>query len=279
MTQKKWLILIALILLILVTILYYLTDSDSSFYKNSFSDNPTVPNLEGSVLVDPEMAPNDIHSQVMYGYRIILETKKHLPTYAGDRINCTNCHFAGGNTQGGENGGISLVGVTHKYLPTNSNAKESLAKRINSCFENSLNGRSLPEDSEPMQAMITYLQWISSEITDLSQALWLGLKPLKSLRIHEPNPQNGARLYEVHCIMCHGNDGQGQDRPDDLSYPPLWGKGSFNDAAGMNRVELISSFVYDNMPYQAPDLTEEEAIDVSAFITSQPRPIKRSELR
>src|SRR5437868_4689265 len=64
---------------------------------------------EEGVLVDPETAPEKIRPLVMKGLYTMLETQKHAPAYAGDRITCTNCHFSGGNTLGGENNGISLV--------------------------------------------------------------------------------------------------------------------------------------------------------------------------
>ena len=89
---------------------------------------------------------------------------------------------------------------------------------------------------------------------------------------HIPNPKNGALVYETQCALCHGKNGEGQERPNDLSYPPLWGESSFNASAGMNKIDTFAYFVYENMPYNDPKLTVEEALDVAAFVTSQPRP-------
>jgi thiosulfate dehydrogenase len=98
----------------------------------------------------------------------------------------------------------------------------------------------------------------------------MGTKEIRSR--HTPDPKAGSKVYETHCAMCHGKDGGGQERPDGLSYPPLWGENSFNDAAGMNQPATFAYFVYENMPYGDPGLTIEEALDVAAFVTSQPRP-------
>jgi thiosulfate dehydrogenase len=57
--------------------------------------------------------------------------------------------------------------------------------------------------------------------------------------------------------------------------PPLWGRDSFNDGAGMARLITAANFVHFNMPhgtdYLNPQLTAEEAWDVAAFMISQPR--------
>lgn len=245
----------------------------------TFTKNPLSPGLDyqpyGDTalrfdLVDPELASAEIKPLVMQGYHILMETQKYLPEYAGDRITCNNCHFACGNTLGGSNGGISLVGVTKVYprsLPGNKTL--SLAERINYCFEKSLNGKPLPLDSQPMQAMLAYLEWISSKIPTANTP-WLGLKALKSR--HTPDPKNGQKVYLTYCVSCHGSDGQGEPRDENLNYPPLWGSSSFNARAGMHSVPTLASFVYYNMPYTQADLSKKEALDVAAFINEQPRP-------
>lgn len=236
--------------------------------------NQEVPS--GVKLQDPELAPPEIRDMVMKGYKILLETRERLPDYAGDVLSCANCHFSAGNTFGGFNGGISLVGVTKHYPQERPGGKPfTLEDRINGCFLRSMNGKPLPKDSSEMQAMIAYLDWISKPAEIVEKAEWLGLPKLKSE--HVPNPRNGEALYKVYCWDCHGERGQGQPRKFDLGYPPLWGDDSFNQAAGMNDIGRFSSFIYHNMPYQeAPFLTIEEALDIAAYVTDRPRPELRS---
>lgn len=224
-------------------------------------------------LVDIESAPKNIRPLVREGFHILFETQKYAKEYAGDRLDCNNCHFNGGNTLGGANNGISLMGVSRKYpkmMP--GNVKYTLAERVNACFEKSMNGKALPIDSHKMKAILAYLDWISHGTPSKSIPPWLGLKELRSK--HVPNAENGKVVYETYCSICHGEDGQGQPRKANLSYPPLWGPHSFNDAAGMNRLSMFASFVYYNMPFGQAFLTVEEALDVAAFVTSQPRPKK-----
>ena len=61
-------------------------------------------------------------------------------------------------------------------------------------------------------------------------------------------------------------------------FPPLWGDDTFNNGAGMNRLIMATRFVKHNMPqgstFDAPQLSDDEAYDVAAYMLSQPRPQK-----
>ena len=59
----------------------------------------------------------------------------------------------------------------------------------------------------------------------------------------------------------------------DKKAGPLWGDGSWNDGAGAARVYTLAGIIRYSMPYLNPgSLTDEEAQQVAAFITSKPRP-------
>lgn len=218
-------------------------------------------------LLDPEMAPEEIHDQVMLGYRLILHTNKLMPLHVDNRLTCANCHFSGGNTLGGKRGGISLLGVVRtypKYLKRFGGMVD-IEARINNCFERSMNGKAIARDSKEMLAIIAYLNWISSEVPVRDKYPWLGLEPLKTK--HEPDPKNGAKIYQRNCAMCHLKNGQGT-----VNNPPVWGPHAFNDGAGMSTLPKLSSFIFFNMPYNDPFLTEEQSLDVAAYLVNQRRP-------
>jgi len=222
-------------------------------------------------LYDPEMAPEEIRGKVKRGFQLMFETVEELPEYVGGRISCSNCHFNGGNNLGGRSCGYSLVGVVHKYPRHLPNGDEyTLAERMNSCFLKSLNGKQLPVDSEEMDALVTYLEWISSGIPKLDSYPWMGGQKLESTHVADYN--NGEKLFGMKCAPCHGENGEGQHRPYQLDYPPLWGEHAFNDAAGMNMPHIFTYFIYKNMPYNEPKLSVEEAMDIAEFVTKQPRP-------
>lgn len=230
--------------------------------------------LLGFDLVDPEQAPPSIKNSVMRGYSIIMNTPFFASNYAKDELSCTSCHFCGGDTIGGRNNGISLVGVTNIYpqFSQRDGTTISLGQRINNCFERSMNGKPLPLDSQEMKDILAYLDWISNEVKLVKNPPWLGLGKLKSK--HQPNIEQGEIIYNTNCADCHKDSGSGGGKlpePVGKTIPPIWGENSFNDGAGMSHLATLSSFIYWNMPYQNSVLTEEQAIDVAAFVLSKPR--------
>lgn len=218
-------------------------------------------------LVDPEESPDSL---VMQGFNIMQLTPKLAPQYAGDKLTCNNCHFNGGNTNGGSNNGISLVGVVEEYPRQVAGKPQSLEERISLCFERSLNGKPVPADDPIMKAILAYLNWISEPVKGVKPKTWLGLKPIRSA--HTPNPQKGLVLYERHCALCHKSDGKGFYEEEGDSIPPVFGPSSFNSGAGMNDIQTFASFTFLNMPQGQPYLTEEQALDIASYVTSQDRP-------
>lgn len=218
-------------------------------------------------LRDPEQSPPGIHDTVMLGYKLMIKTSELLPKHVGNKLNCTHCHFAGGNTTGGKNNGISLAGIAAVYPDYNERSDQviTLQERINGCFRRSMNGLPLGLNSREMDALVTYLHWISKDFPIYEEVPWRGLPKLKVDR--SPNQQEGEAEFKMKCAPCHGSSGEGSK-----FVPPLWGPNSFNDGAGMNNIDTFASFIYLNMPYHNPGLTEEEAYDIASFVTKQPRP-------
>lgn len=218
-------------------------------------------------LVDPSEAPEPLKDLVMLGYQIMRETKRYAADYSGDRLSCSNCHFAAGNTTGGKGGGISLAGVAAKYPAFDERLKTviDLPARINNCFTRSMNGKELPLDSKEMLALVTYLHYISKNFPIYMKAPWLDLKEIKS--DHQPDAENGKKYYKVYCALCHHLDGEGR-----AEVPPLWGDHAFNNEAGMNQLKTLAAFIHENMPYEEPTLSDDKALDVAAYIIAQPHP-------
>ena len=233
------------------------------------------PQVVGFNLVDPEEAPPKILKSVMRGYKIMMNTPFYASEYAKGHVSCGNCHFCEGNSLGGRDKGISLLGVTQIYpqFSKRSQSTIDIKERIYNCFERSMNGIRPPADSDVMLDLVNYLYWISSEVKEIKQPPWLGLKRIKNP--HKPNDANGAKIYQKYCVACHQENGEGGGElpyPIGKTIPPIWGDYSFNNGAGMSMIEVFSSFVFYNMPYENSVLTEEEAIDVAAYVLTKPRP-------
>ena len=91
----------------------------------------------------------------------------------------------------------------------------------------------------------------------------------------DPSPINGRRVYERHCMQCHGADMLGRkfaNRPGYM-FPPLAGPDSYNKGAGMHKVKTCASFVQANMPLGKPNtLTDDEALEACVHIHLADRP-------
>jgi thiosulfate dehydrogenase len=207
---------------------------------------------------------------IALGRRILAHTPENLPAYSGNALNCTSCHLDGGRTPWAAPW-VGIWGVFPEYRSRNAKIN-ALQDRINDCFERSLNSRPLPFAGREMAAILAYMQWVSRGVPTAQNVSGRGFLRLKSPQA--PDPARGATVYVQKCAVCHGDQGQGTDAPSGATiYPPLWGPKSFNIGAGMARLNTAAAFVKANMPLgQGNSLTDQEAFDVAAFFTRQPRP-------
>jgi thiosulfate dehydrogenase len=156
---------------------------------------------------------------------------------------------------------------------------ESVEKRINDCVERSLNGRALDTTSREMRAIKAYILWLGSAMPKGQKVKGSGITELAYLS-RAAEPSKGAVVYRQQCASCHGDNGEGKGDANLFSYqyPPLWGDHSYNIGAGLYRLSRLAGYVKSNMPfgatYDQPQLSDEEAWDVAAYINSQQRPSK-----
>jgi thiosulfate dehydrogenase len=219
---------------------------------------------------------------IMYGYELIANTAYYLgPKGTVARItngmNCQNCHLNGGTVPYGNNFG--KVYATYPQFRARKNGFQSIYDRINDCLLRSLNGSSLDSATREMQAIYAYIKWLGAGVPTGSAPEGTSIAKLHYID-RAADPKTGKLVYSSHCVRCHGAEGQGRPNVANTgyTYPPLWGAHSYNDGAGLYRLTAFAGFVKNNMPfgtsYHKPQLTDEEAWDVAAFVNSQPRPHK-----
>ena len=118
-----------------------------------------------------------------------------------------------------------------------------------------------------------YIQWLSRGVPTGQDGPGRGFKRITRAATARSASAASASTPRK-CALCHGKDGEGTyNEKGETVFPPLWGPRSFNIGAGMARVNTAAAFVKANMPFgQDNTLTDQEAFDVSAFFTHQPRP-------
>lgn len=220
---------------------------------------------------------------VEYGRRLLRETallmgpdhEDPAMRYTGARLACASCHLETGTKPGT----LSLMQTASRYprpSPRDGGVRD-LRDRINGCMLRSMNGRELPRDSIEMIAMEAYINQLGEIYDASSEGRRAASEPAA---FAEPkraaDPVAGQVVYAERCAVCHGADGLGLratlDPADGYVFPPLWGPDSYNDGAGMHRVLTAAGFIKARMPLGQPDLTDDQAFDVAAYINSHPRP-------
>lgn len=219
---------------------------------------------------------------VSYGKELIAHTSAYLGPKGSVRqisngMNCQNCHLLAGTQPWGNN--YFAVQATYPKFRERSGTKENQVKRISDCFERSLNGKAPDSTSREMKAMLAYIKWLGTDVPKNESPKGSGIFKLKGLK-RAADPALGSIVYNKKCQSCHQAKGEGMLADDGKSYtyPPLWGPHSYNIGAGLYRISNLAGYVKYNMPfgvtYKTPQLSDEEAWDVAAFINSMPRPIK-----
>lgn len=223
------------------------------------------------VAPDPSTIPDGPLGDAIRRGRLLLDrTAQELPDNVGNDLRCTSCHLQGG-TVAKAGPWVGITGMFPEYRSRNA-AVNTIEDRVNDCFERSLNGAALPPESADLRAIVAYMTW-------LSQGVPVGV-PIDGrgfARIVDqptPDPANGQVLYGEKCAVCHGASGEGLVGAEGVTvYPALWGDRSFNIGAGMSRLDTAAAFVRWNMPLgQGGSLSDQEATDVAAWFTTQPRP-------
>jgi thiosulfate dehydrogenase len=217
---------------------------------------------------------------IAYGRDLIAHTQDYFGMQGLVRpgsingLNCQNCHLDAGARPFGNN--YFAVHSTYPKMRARSGQIETVSKRINDCFERSLNGEPLDTNSREMEAIEAYIRWLAIGVPKGKSPKGTGIAAVP-FPDRAADPEKGKAVYVAQCASCHGQGGQGLPIPGEARrYPPLWGADSYNQGAGLFRLSRFAGYVKSNMPfgatYQNPQLRDEEAWDVAAFVNSMPRP-------
>jgi len=282
-------ILILLLIIILLVIINFSGIGKGNEKEGKPYEGAATPAKEKTEISQAWQAPDTMGwseekniTLLRYGRNLIANTSY----YFGPRgkifqltngMNCQNCHLEAGTKPYGNNYGA--VASTYPKFRQRSGSIESIHKRVNDCFERSLNGKAIDSTGMEMLAIISYIEWLGKDVPKGEKPLGAGIVEIPYLD-RAADPEKGKIVYDLKCKTCHEDNGEGKLNSDALTYkyPPLWGEHSFNIGAGLYRLSRFASYVKYNMPQGASfdnqQLNNEEAWDVAAFVNSQPRPKK-----
>jgi thiosulfate dehydrogenase len=285
--NKLILVMVLLIfVMIAIPIGYYISNLPKK-PKVVLDDMPTVIAEVKKLVLEYWTAP-DVNTisdaaekeTVEYGRELIAHTSKYLGPNGSvmqisNGMNCQNCHLQAGTAIFGNNYG-SVASMYPKFR-ARSGGIENIQKRVNDCFERSLNGSALDTNSKEMKSIVAYINFLGTNVKKGEKAAGSGFKDLAYLD-RAADPDKGKAVYTLKCVSCHQANGSGLLNPEksEYTFPPLWGNNSYNDGAGLYRVSNFAKYVKYNMPigvtHENPQLSDEEAWDIAAYVNSQARP-------
>jgi thiosulfate dehydrogenase len=189
----------------------------------------------------------------------------------GNELHCDSCHLDEGRQVG--SAPLWAAYVSYPAYRAKNHHVNTLEERLQGCFRFSMNGKAPPLGDPVLVALETYAYWM---------ALGAPVDPKIAGRgYHVPakpplpaDYERGSNVYARNCALCHGGDGAGQrDNEGHVTFPALWGAGSFNWGAGMGNVGNAAGFIKYNMPLgRGGMLSDQEAWDVAQFMDSHERP-------
>tara|TARA_R110002095_G_scaffold78106_3_gene67228 strand:- start:44414 stop:45229 length:816 start_codon:yes stop_codon:yes gene_type:complete len=214
--------------------------------------------------------PGELGGIVKLGQELVEQTNEHplSKAYVGNALSCSSCHLKAGTVPHA----ASFLGTAAAYPAWSPREKRviTLEDRVLNCFMRSQNGIRPPKGSKVSIAITTYITWLSTgNRIKMNPAKPLGPNHVRPLKIkpEQANEIRGASLYNKQCADCHGKAGQGTPEG-----PPVWGDKSYNAGAGFSRNDKLAAWLKVAMPLDDANLTEQDALDIAAFINSHPRP-------
>ena len=274
-----------LLLIAFLTLLATACDTSKHKKEEPVKAKNRTPELELFTAPDTATLKDDAWGkQVKYGARLVRNTAYYIGPNGivshnlGNKMNCTNCHLDAGTKPYGLN-----FFDSHRTYPQYRAREDkilTMSDRVNNCIERPHNGKALVLDSKEMIAIVSYIKWVGEDY-DPAIHKGYGIKYINYDSL-SADPVRGEAVYIQHCKTCHQADGAGQMTADKSTYtnPPLWGPKSYQVGSSMHRVLKAASFIRANMPnklasWENPVLTEQEALDVAAFVNDgriHPRP-------
>lgn len=211
------------------------------------------------------------------GRELFLNTGTAARRYVGSGLTCSNCHLDEGRKP--DASPMWAAWGMYPAYRAKDDRINTMEDRIRGCFVYSMNAQASPAGAPPpygddiYRDFEIYFAWLARGVPAGKEMPGRGFVVVPDPAL-APDPARGRGVYEEKCSVCHQPGGEGLRNEDGTYvYPPLWGDHAFNWGAGMSRTANAAGFIKVNMPLgQENTLSDQQAWDVAAFVTSRERP-------
>ncbi|WP_293638472.1 c-type cytochrome, partial [Polaromonas sp.] len=246
------------------------TAAPAQAVSEAASAKPAVINAAFIPPAESTLPDGDYGKVIRLGEQVFMETGKYASRYVGNSLSCANCHLDAGRKA--DSAPLWASFIHYPAFRSKTGQVDTLASRIQGCFQFSMNGKAPPVDDEIMTALQTYAFWMAKGAPVGTPVPGSGYPKLKK-PAQPADYARGEKVYAQNCALCHGADGLGQRAGNKQVFPPLWGPKSFNWGAGMHQLANSAGFIQANMPLgKGGSLSEQDAWDVAMFMNSHERP-------
>jgi thiosulfate dehydrogenase len=216
------------------------------------------------------LPPGRFGEDVQRGYDMIVTTQSNAEAkaYVGNSLNCSSCHRDGGTTD--TPGNFLTTATKFPSWSAREGATITLEDRIDNCFMRSMHGLRPNPDDQVTVDIAAYLVWLArgKPLYPPKPATAAGAPDFTAMAkmVTHANYAAGQQIYTAKCAACHGVAGTGAG-----SFPPVWGKASYNAGAGLANVPNLAEWLKGNMPLGNAHLIAQEAVDVAVYVDAQDR--------
>lgn len=220
---------------------------------------------------EAEIPKDKYGDEVRFGKKIFIQTYQYARRYTGNGLSCSNCHL----DEGRRANAAPLWAAFGMYplMSAREDRTVTFEERIQQCFRFALNGIAPARDAPEMRALVSYAHFLSRGVSVGKNMPGRGF-PQVIRTGQDPNHNRGIEVYQKKCARCHGIEGDGILHSNGgYEIPPLWGSDSFNAGSAMATLDVLAGFIKANMPPgEEWALTDQESLDVAAYIRIRPRP-------
>lgn len=218
---------------------------------------------------------------IRYGIELLTNTEGTLGPKGNlkmttPEVSCAACHVQNGNgLPGTKKYAFPFINSLNNYPRLDIETMQIISVQDRIRGMGHTDSIRFPDSSKEMRAILAYFKWLKDayEIKDNVR-----LEGDFLAKMDFPNrasdPVRGKALYVEHCAACHGQRGEGIKNDNYIKggghlYPSLL---IWPDGGHMSMIPFLARFIKTTMPVGAsadsPILTDEEAIDVAAYINT-----------